>query len=58
MYAKIDRWNYKQLGEPVIDRGRPGKALYAVKGICPPDFRMLRITAIRYIGDMEEDNEK
>ncbi len=54
VFAKIDRWRFEQLGQPILERGRAGKALYAVKGTIPPDFRMIRVNAVRYIGDMEQ----
>lgn len=53
IYCKIDRFNYERLGRAVVERGRPGKALYAIKGTCPSDFRMVKVTNIRYLGDME-----
>lgn len=60
IFAKIGRWDYDTLGRPIVDRGRPGKALYAIKGSVPKDFRMIWVKAVRYIGDVEreEDNTK
>jgi DNA polymerase III alpha subunit len=54
IFAKIDRWNFERIGKKVIERGRAGKSLYAVKGTVPRDFRMIRIQMIRYIGDLEK----
>jgi DNA polymerase III alpha subunit len=56
MFGKISRWNFVNLGQPIVDRGRPGKALYAVKGVVKggSSFRMMMIENVRYIGDMEE----
>lgn len=54
IFAKIGRFQYEKLGVPIIERGRPGKALYAIKGIVPRDFRMIRVEAVRYIGDMDD----
>jgi DNA polymerase III alpha subunit len=53
MFAKIGRWEYEMLGKEVIERGKAGKAIYAIKGSVPKDFRMIRVKNIRYIGDME-----
>lgn len=53
IFAKVDRWNYERFGARIVERGRPGKAMYAIKGTVPPDFRMIRIRQVRYIGDME-----
>lgn len=55
IFAKINRFKYQQLGIPVIEKGRPGKSIYAVKGTVPSDFRMISVTNIRYLGDMEEE---
>lgn len=55
IFAKITRWKYKDLGVGVIERGRPKKSIYAVKGTVPKDFRMITVTNIRYLGDMEEE---
>lgn len=54
IFCKINRYDYERLGAAVIERGRPGKSIYAVKGTVPKDFRMISVKAIRYIGDMEE----
>lgn len=54
IFAKINRWDFKQWGKPMIERGRAGKALYAVKGNVPKDFRMISVKAVRYIGDMDQ----
>ena len=55
IFAQVDRFKFEALGRPVIERGRAGKALYAVKGLLPKDFRMIKVNAIRYIGDLEQD---
>lgn len=55
IFCKIDRFNYDKIGQAVVERGRAGKAIYAIKGTVPKFFRMISITSIRYIGDMEVD---
>lgn len=55
VYCKIDRYKFENIGRPVFERGRAGKALYAVKGTVPGDFRMISVTNIRYLGDLEDD---
>lgn len=55
IFAKIDRYRYPHLGIPIVDRGRAGKSLWALKGSCPSGFRMLSVTAVKYLGDMEDD---
>lgn len=53
IYAKIGRFDYEKIAKTVIDRGRPGKSLYAIKGTVPKDFRMITVQMVRYIGDMD-----
>jgi DNA polymerase III alpha subunit len=55
LYCRISRFDYNAIGKPVVERGRPGAALYALKGKVPPNFRMLRVDLIRYLGDMEQN---
>jgi DNA polymerase III alpha subunit len=57
IFCKIDRYKYQELGLSVIERGRPGKSLYAVKGTVPPRFRMISVQQIKYLGDLKEDGE-
>jgi len=59
IFGKIDRWKFEKLAQAIIDRGRPSKALYAVKGNVRGDasFRMISIKNVRYIGDIEEKHE-
>lgn len=54
MFAKVNRWDFERLGKPMVERGRAGKSLYAIKGNVPKDFRMISVKAVRYIGDLDE----
>jgi DNA polymerase III alpha subunit len=54
VFCKIDRYMFESIGRPIVDRGKPGKALYAIKGTIPPDFRMISVTQVRYLGDIDE----
>lgn len=56
IFCKVDRFKFERLGRPIVERGRNGKALYALKGTVPPDFRMIKITGVRYLGDMTDDS--
>ena len=58
IFAKVNRWDYEKFGKPIVERGRAGKALYAIKGSVPKDFRMISITAVKYIGDLEKDEDQ
>jgi hypothetical protein len=53
IFGKITRWQYEKLGREIMDRGRVGKAIYAVKGKMRGNasFRMITITHVRYIGE-------
>jgi DNA-directed DNA polymerase III PolC len=53
IFVKIDRFTYERLGRPFLDKARSGKSLYAIKGTCPPDFRMIKVTQMRYLGEIE-----
>jgi len=52
VFCKIDRFAYERMGRKVLEGGRSGKSLYAIKGSCPPDFRMVKVSAIRYLGEI------
>lgn len=52
IFCKIDRFSFDAIGKAVIERGKPGKALYAIKGTVPSDFRMISVKQIRYLGDL------
>lgn len=54
IFGKIDRFKFPTLGKPIVDRGKPGKLLYAVKGRVPANstFRMIRIDNVKFIGFM------
>jgi hypothetical protein len=52
--GQIGRFHFKRMGRPVIERGRKGKAIYAIKGTVPATFRMIKVSAIRYMGDLDD----
>lgn len=56
IFGKITRHDYMSMGKPIVDRGRPGKAIYAVKGTMRAGgtFRMISIQNVRYIGDIDK----
>lgn len=54
IFAKINRFQFEEIGRAIVDRGRPGKALYAMKGTVPRDFRMLSVKNVRFIGFLDE----
>lgn len=52
--GKINRWDYERWAQPIVERGRQGKAIYALKGTCPKGFRMITVKQVRYIGDLDD----
>jgi hypothetical protein len=55
--CQIDRLDFDRLTQPIIERGRAGKAIYAIKGTVPPEFRMIKVARIIYLGDMERRHD-
>jgi len=55
VFGKINRYKFEALGKPIVERGRPGKCLYAIKGRVRGDidFRMVHIDAVRFIGEVD-----
>lgn len=54
IFCKIDRWKFEEIGRQVVERGRAGKSIWAIKGTVPKFFRMVSVSAIKFIGDMED----
>jgi DNA-directed DNA polymerase III PolC len=59
IFCKINRFNYKRMGQDIIDRGGVGKHLYVVKGkVFNGSFLGISVDAVRYIGPLNEKDEK
>jgi DNA polymerase III alpha subunit len=54
IFCKVNRYDFEKLGRPIVETGRAGHSIYAIKGSCPKDFRMLRISNIRYLGELDK----
>ena len=57
MIAKINRFNFERLAPQIIDKGRVGSSLWAMKGkvfTVGDNFLVLSVNQVRYIGDMEQ----
>jgi len=52
IFCKIGRYDYDRLAPDVLNRGKAGKAIYAIKGTVPKDFLMVSVKQIKYIGDI------
>ena len=55
IFCSINRYDYKRIAAPIVNRGRPGKAVYAIKGQLKADtnFRIVGVTHVRYLGDLD-----
>lgn len=53
MFAKISRFDFEEMGTKFLEQAKVGKSLFALKGTIPPDFRMLSIKRIKYLGEIE-----
>lgn len=52
LFAKIDRFNFDAMGQPMVDRGGAGKAIYALRGtVRSGEFRMLNVQKVLYLGE-------
>jgi hypothetical protein len=52
--CQIDRYTFEHLGQDVIEKSRnKGRAIYAIKGTIPSSFRMIKVSRLRYLGDMD-----
>ena len=49
---------YPSVGKPIVERGRAGKSIYAFKGLVPKDFRMIDVKAVKYLGDLDVDDDQ
>jgi len=54
IFVKVDRFNYERLGRKIVEEGKAGRTLLAIKGVCPPDFRMIKAQQIRWLGDIND----
>ena len=55
--GKVNRFNFRNLGPEIINKGRAGKSLWAFKGkiyTVGDNFLVFSISQARYIGDTEE----
>jgi len=52
IYFKVDSKN-PDLVKEFIERARPGKTMFAIKGWCPQGFRMIKVNDFRYVGEID-----
>lgn len=56
IFCKIGRFKFGRFGEDFLKNARPGKSLYAFKGRVVPNFPMIDIEMIKYIGELDESS--
>ena len=63
IHAKVNRFDYPEIAPDIIERGRPGTCLYAIRGQLlghrgnPGDtFKMIRVTGATYVGDLDHEH--
>lgn len=56
LFGKVSRFDYDRIGRPLVDRGGPGKYVYAIKGTMRADagFRMVMIKNVRFVGELSK----
>jgi len=52
IYFKLDS-RRPDLVKEFIERARPGKTMFAIKGWCPQGFRMIKVDDFRYVGEID-----
>jgi DNA polymerase III alpha subunit len=54
IFCKISRWHFNTLGKALLEQARVEKSLFAIKGVIPADFRMIRVERFKYIGELDD----
>lgn len=54
IFCKVSRWKFKHLGH-VLVAGKAGKSIFAIKGNVPPDFRMIWVERVKYLGEIDDE---
>lgn len=54
IFAKVNRYNFERLGREIVERGRAGKALYALKGEIWRGFRGMDVKAVKFLGFIDD----
>jgi DNA polymerase III alpha subunit len=55
IFCKVHRDQFETIGRPIIEKGRAGKALYAIKGYVPDSFRMIWVERVKFLGFMDDE---
>lgn len=54
IFCKVNRFDFERLGREIVERGRAGKALYAIKGQVWSGFRGLGVKGVKFLGFMDD----
>jgi hypothetical protein len=54
IFCKISRRHFNTLGKALLEQARVEKSLFAIKGVIPADFRMIRVERFKYIGELDD----
>jgi DNA-directed DNA polymerase III PolC len=52
IFCKVNRFDYPKLAPPLVN-GKVKESIYAIKGSVPKDFRMVWVSGVRYLGEID-----
>ena len=55
IFCKVHRRQFETMARPIIEKGRAGKAIYAIKGSVPDNFRMIWVERVKFLGFMDDE---
>jgi len=55
IFCKVGRFDFERIGKEIVERGKPGKAIYAIKGPVPRGFRMVSVKQVKFLGFTDEE---
>lgn len=53
IFCKVNRFKFEKIGKKMIECGKVGKSLFAIKGKVPDSFRMIDIDRVKYLGNID-----
>jgi DNA polymerase III alpha subunit len=54
IFCKIDRFGFEGMGKDILENGKIGKSIYVVFGTVPRSFRMISVSSMKYLGELED----
>jgi hypothetical protein len=52
IFCKVNRFDFPKLGKILVN-GKEKESIFAIKGSVPKDFRMVWVSAVRYLGEID-----